>query len=159
MYLDNVQFIDKFGNLVLNKKPGQFFSADISDKSLNKFNLDKYLNKLDCLIFSTKELPTLFKNEKCKEFNQTSMKNILNLSKKINYIIIHNKKKSIYVDHGKIFTVKNNNKIDYKNPNILGAGDHFAASIINDMISKKTKPENMLKKAHKFSSDYCLGKL
>ena len=159
MYLDNVQFIDKFGNLVWNKKPGQFFSADISDKSLNKFNLDKYLNKLDCLIFSTKELPTLFKNEKCKEFNQTSMKNILNLSKKINYIIIHNKKKSIYVDHGKIFTVKNNNKIDYKNPNILGAGDHFAASIINDMISKKTKPENMLKKAHKFSSDYCLGKL
>jgi len=159
MYLDNVQFIDKFGNLVLNKKPGQFFSADISDKSLNKFNLDKYLNKLDCLIFSTKELPTLFKNEKCKEFNQTSMKNILNLSKKINYIIIHNKKKSIYVDHGRIFTVKNNNKIDYKNPNILGAGDHFAASIINDMISKKTKPENMLKKAHKFSSDYCLEKL
>jgi len=159
MYLDNIQFIDKFGNLVLNKKPGQFFSADISDKSLNKFNLDKYLNKLDCLIFSTKELPTLFKDKKCKEFNQTSMKNILNLSKKINYIIIHNKKKSIYVDHGRIFSVKNNNKIDYKNPNILGAGDHFAASIINDMISKKIKPENMLKKAHKFSSDYCLGKL
>ena len=51
------------------------------------------------------------------------------------------------------------NKIDFKNPNILGAGDHFAASIINDMISKKSKPENMLKKAHKFSSDYCLGKL
>ena len=159
MYLDNIQFIDKFGNLVLNKNPGQFFSADISDKSLNKFNLDKYLNKLDCLIFSTKELPTLFKDKKCKEFNQASMKNILNLSKKINYIIIHNKKKSIYVDHGRIFTVKNNNKIDYKNPNILGAGDHFAASIINDMISKKSKPENMLKKAHKFSSDYCLGKL
>ena len=87
------------------------------------------------------------------------MANILKLSKKINYIIVHNKKKSIYVDHGKIFSVKNNNKIDYKNPNILGAGDHFAASIINDMISKKVPPAKMLKKAHKFSSNYCLGKL
>ena len=159
MYLDNMQFIDKFGNLVLDKKPGQFFSADISDKTINQFNLDKYLNKLDCLIFSTKELPTLFKDTKCKEFNKISMANILKLSKKINYIIVHNKKKSIYVDHGKIFSVKNNNKIDYKNPNILGAGDHFAASIINDMISKKVPPAKMLKKAHKFSSNYCLGKL
>ena len=159
MYLDNKAFIQQFGNLVLDKKPGQFFSADISDKSINKFKLNKYLNKLDCLIFSTKELPPLFKDRKCKEFNKVSMKKIFNLSKKINHLVVHNKFESIAIHNGKLFSVKNINKIDHNNPNILGAGDHFASSIINHMISKKIPSIKMLTNGHKFASNYCLGKL
>ena len=87
------------------------------------------------------------------------MKKIFNLSKKINHLVVHNKFESIAIHNGKLFSVKNINKIDHNNPNILGAGDHFASSIINHMISKKIPSIKMLTNGHKFSSNYCLGKL
>ena len=45
MYLDNFEFINQFKKIVLNKKKGQFFSADLSRRTISKLDLSKY-NKL-----------------------------------------------------------------------------------------------------------------
>ena len=159
MYLDNKEFLDQFGSLVINKKPGQFFSADISNRSISKINLKKYLKKLDCLIFSTKEIPSLFKSKKCKEFNNYSMSKLKGLSSLVKNIIVHNNKKSIAFIDGFFYESKNFNKVYKNNYNITGAGDNYSSFIINQLISKKMFSENSLSEAHKFSSDYCMGKL
>ena len=135
MYLDNIEFINQFKKIVLNKKKDQFFSADLSRRTISKLDLTKYLNKLDFLICSTKELSSLFKSNKCNEFNQHSIQKIKKLSKKIKYIVVHNKFKSLGFIDGALTEVKNNNLVNNKNINITGAGDTFTASLINDFIT------------------------
>ena len=159
MYLDNKEFLDQFNKLILNKKENQFFSADLSKRSFSKLNLKKYLYKLDFLICSTKELPSLFSSQKCIEFNKYSINKLKNLSKIIKFIVVHNKKKSLSFIDGRQIEVKNRINTSNANVNITGAGDTYAAYIIFDLFNKKMIDNKSILKAHKFSSEYCLGKL
>ena len=63
------------------------------------------------------------------------MQKIKKLSKKIKYIVVHNKFKSLGFIDGILIEVKNNNLVNNKNINITGAGDTFTASLINDFIT------------------------
>ena len=159
MYLDNVEFINQFKKIVLNKKKDQFFSADLSRRTISKLDLTKYLNKLDFLICSTKELSSLFKSNKCNEFNQHSIQKIKKLSKKIKYIVVHNKFKSLGFIDGALTEVKNNNLVNNKNINITGAGDTFTASLINDFITNNMIDNKSIYNAHKIASKFCMGKI
>ena len=159
MYLDNIEFINQFKKIVLNKKKGQFFSADLSRRTISKLDLTKYLNKLDFLICSTKELPSLFKSNRCNEFNKYSMQIIKKLSKKIKYIVVHNKFKSLGFIDGTLIEVKNNNLVNNKNINITGAGDTFTASLINDFITNNKIDNKSISDAHKIASKFCMGKI
>ena len=159
MYLDNIEFINQFKKIVLNKKKGQFFSADLSRRTISKLDLSKYLNKLDFLICSTKELPSLFKSNRCNEFNQYSMQKIKTLSKKIKYIVVHNKFKSLGFIDGTLIEVKNNNLVNNQNINITGAGDTFTASLINDFITNNKIDNKSISDAHKIASKFCMGKI
>ena len=159
MYLDNIEFINQFKKIVLNKKKDQFFSADLSRRTISKLDLSKYLNKLDFLICSTKELPSLFKSNRCNEFNQYSMQKIKKLSKKIKYIVVHNKFKSLGLIDGTLIEVKNNNLVNNKNINITGAGDTFTASLINDFITNNKIDNKSISDAHKIASKFCMGKI
>jgi len=159
MYLDNIEFINQFKKIVLNKKKGQFFSADLSRRIISKLDLTKYLNKLDFLICSTKELPSLFKSNKCKEFNQHSLQKIKKLSKNIKYIVVHNKFKSLGFIDGVLIEVNNKNLVNNKNINITGAGDTFTASLINDFITNNMIDNKSISNAHKIASKFCMGKI
>ena len=159
MYLDNKEFLKQFGNLVMKKKSGQFFSADISNRTIDNVDLKKYLKMMDCLIFSTKEIPSLFKSNDCLEFNKHSMSKLKDLSILVKKIIVHNNKKSIAFIDGFFYESENLKKIHKQKFNITGAGDNFSSFIINQLISKKMFSKISLSDAHKFSSDYCLGKL
>ena len=159
MYLDNIEFINQFKKIVLNKKKDQFFSADLSRRTISKLDLTKYLNKLDFLICSTKELSSLFKSNKCNEFNQHSIQKIKKLSKKIKYIVVHNKFKSLVFIDGALTEVKNNNLVNNKNINITGAGDTFTASLINDFITNNMIDNKSIYNAHKIASKFCMGKI
>ena len=159
MYLDNLEFVNQFRKLVLNKNPGQFFSADLSRRSISKLDLTKYLNKIDFLICSTKELPSLFKSKKCIEFNNYSLNNLEKLSKKIPYIIVHNKNKSIGYIKGKKIRVINKKLVSDKNIKITGAGDTYTASLIEHFINKKMIDNRSIISAHRFASNFCRGKV
>ena len=159
MYLDNIEFINQFKKIVLNKKKGQFFSADLSRRAISKLDLTKYLNQLDFLICSTKELPSLFKSNKCNEFNNHSLQKIKKLSNIIKYIVVHNKFKSISFINGALIEVKNNNLVNNKNINITGAGDTFTASLINDFITNNKIDNKSIFNAHKIASKFCMGKI
>lgn len=159
MYLDNLEFINQFKKLVLNKKKDQFFSADLSKRSITKIDITKYLNKLDLLVCSTKELPSLFKSKKCSEFNNYSLKKLKQLSKFIKYIVVHNKNKSIgYID-GNLIEVNNKNIVNNKSINITGAGDTYTASLINDLINNKLIDNKSILNAHNLASKFCMGKI
>ena len=43
-----------------------------------------------------------------------------------------------------------------KKLNILGAGDNFAAFILNELVTTGKITKEVLKKAHYFASAYCL---
>ena len=159
MYLDNIEFINQFKKIVLNKKKCQFFSADLSRRIISKLDLTKYLNKLDFLICSTKELPSLFKSNKCKEFNQHSLQKIKKLSKNIKYIVVHNKFKSLGFIDGVLIEVNNKNLVNNKNINITGAGDTFTASLINDFITNNMIDNKSISNAHKIATKFCMGKI
>ena len=159
MYLDNKEFLDQFGKLVLSKKEGQFFSADISNRSIFKNNLKKYLNNIDFLICSTKELPSLFNSKKCVDFNLYSLKKLKELSHDIENILVHNKSESKAFINGKIISLKNKKSITNENSNITGAGDTYAAYILNEFLTKNLIETKSISGAHRFASDYCLGKL
>ena len=159
MYLDNIEFIDQFKKIVLNKKKGQFYSADLSRRSISKLDLTKYLNKLDFLICSTKELPSLFKSNRCIEFNEFSIKKLKLLSKKIKYIVVHNKFKSLGFFNGELIEVYNKNLVNNKNINITGAGDTYSASLINDFIVNEMIDYKSINNAHKLASKFCMGKI
>ena len=159
MYLDNNEFIDQFKNIVLNKRKDQFFSADLSRRSISKLNLKKYLAKIDLLICSTKELPSLFKTNKCKEFNKFSIEKLKTLSKTITYIVVHNKRKSLCFIDGKIIEVDNQNIVNNKNFHITGAGDTYTAALINEFIINKLIDNKSISKAHRIASKFCAGKI
>ena len=159
MYLDNIEFIDQFKKIVLSKNKNQFFSADLSRRTISKLDLNKYLNKLDFLICSTKELPSLFKSNKCIEFNKFSLKKLKSLSKNIKYIVVHNKFKSLGFINGKLIEVKNKNIVNNKNINITGAGDTYTASLINDFIINKMIDYKSINNAHKVASKFCTRKI
>ena len=159
MYLDNNEFIDQFKNIVLNKRKDQFFSADLSRRSVADLNLTKYLAKIDFLVCSTKELPSLFQSNKCKEFNKFSMQKLKNLSKIINYIVVHNKHKSLAFIDGKITEVNNKNKVNNNNFHITGAGDTYTATLINEFIINKMIDNKSISTAHKIASKFCGGKI
>ena len=66
------------------------------------------------------------------------------------------KNKSIFLNNQSFifyeYKIKTNKKL-----NIIDAGDNFAASILNDLISKKFFSKYSLEKAHKFATAYCLA--
>lgn len=159
MYLDNLEFINQFKKLVLNKKKDQFFSADLSRRSITKTDLTKYLNKLDLLVCSTKELPSLFKSKRCVEFNNYSLTKLKQLSKTIKYIVVHNKNKSITYIDGNVIEVFNKNIVNNKSINITGAGDTYTASLINDFINNKMIDNKSILNAHNLASKFCMGKI
>ena len=159
MYLDNNEFIDQFKNIVLNKRKDQFFSADLSRRSIAKLSLKKYLAKIDLLICSTKELPSLFKTNKCKEFNKFSIEKLKTLSKTITYIVVHNKHKSLCFIDGKIIEVDNQNIVNNKNFHITGAGDTYTAALINEFIINKLIDNKSISKAHRIASKFCAGNI
>ena len=159
MYLDNKEFLDQFGKLILKKTSNQFFSADLSKRSPSKNNLKKYLNKLDFLICSTKELSSLFNSKKCIEFNPYSIKKLKELSLTIKYVLVHSKLESkIFID-GEENSLINKKTITNKNLNITGAGDTYASFILNEFLTKNMIDIKSVSGAHKFANEYCLGKL
>ncbi len=156
MYLDNIEFLDAYSGIIVNKNNKQIYSADISNKKFKKTNIKKYLPFFDYLIFSTKELNSILGGSNYKNFTPIVIKKLKNLNKIVPNIIVHSKSKSMFF-HDQTFIsydyrIKTNEKL-----NILGAGDNFAACILNELISKKTISKHSLEKAHKFATAYCLA--
>ena len=87
------------------------------------------------------------------------MQKIKKLSKKIKYIVVHNKFKSLGFIDGTLIEVKNNNLVNNKNINITGAGDTFTASLINDFITYNKIDNKSISDAHKIASKFCMGKI
>ena len=87
------------------------------------------------------------------------MQKIKKLSKKIKYIVVHNKFKSLGFIDGTLIEVKNNNLVNNQNINITGAGDTFTASLINDFINNNKIDNKSISDAHKIESKFCMGKI
>jgi len=155
MYLDNKEFLDNFSSFVSKKKHNQIFSADISNKKFKKTTLKKYLPFIDYLIFSTKELNSILEEKKCYNLTPSVLKKLKNLNKIVPNLIVHDKKKSIYLSKNKF--IKYDYKVNIqKKLNILGAGDNYAAFILNELVTTGKITREVLKKAHYFASAYCL---
>ncbi len=156
MYLDNTEFLDIYSDVIINKNNNQIFSADISNKKFKKTNIKKYLPFIDYLIFSTKELNSILGGSNYKNFTPTVIKKLRDLNKIVPNIIVHSKSKSMFFYNQNFivydYRIKTNEKL-----NILGAGDNFAACILNEIISNKTISTQSLEKAHKFATAYCLA--
>lgn len=91
-----------------------------------------------------------------KNFTPTVIKKLRDLNKIVPNIIVHSKSKSMFFYNQNFivydYRIKTNEKL-----NILGAGDNFAACILNEIISNKTISKQSLEKAHKFATAYCLA--
>lgn len=133
----HIAYINQINDLnFLDTINSNFISADITKE--NPFVEESVLNKLDYLFISKEDL-----------FDD--VKNIGSKLKK--GVICHDPKGSIYSDGDVIIEYKIPKDLFIKNANVLGAGDSFASSFIDEILSGNDNIDSVIENSHKKTTE------
>lgn len=134
---NHIVYLDNLNNTEFIKNLTGIVSSDIATKNTPDLELLKHIDYFfisdDELFMDLKELSKLVKG----------------------WVILHYPSGSTAINGDKI--IKNNTEV-LKNVNVLGAGDHFAASFINSKL-RGDEIEDALKTAHIETTNYIKNKL
>ena len=133
----HIAYINQIHNLTfIDEIKSSFISADITKE--NPFVSDEILNRLDYLFISKEDL----------------FDDIKSIGSKLKKgVICHDPKGSIFSDGNEIVEYKIPEELFIKNANVLGAGDSFASSFIDEILKGNNNTLSVIENSHKKTTD------
>lgn len=139
--ISHVMYINELSNTGWIKDLKGFVVADVCNgKGLNVN--DSCLEYIDLLLISD------------EEYNNLNDSQILLVNSKVGGVLIHNPTGSYYINCINTHTVHNFNAENVPNINVVGAGDKFAAYILNGLLEETGDPSKVIQEAHNKLTEY-----
>lgn len=129
----HISYLNQIHDLnIINNIKSKIISADVTKE--NPYINDDILNKIDYLFISKEDL-----------FDDLKV-----LGKKLKKgVICHHPKGSIFSDGDNVFEYTIPEESFIKNANVLGAGDFFASSFIDEVLFGNNNINSIIKNSHK----------
>jgi pyridoxal/pyridoxine/pyridoxamine kinase len=139
--ISHVMYINELSNTGWIKDLKGFVVADVCNGKELNVN-DSCLEHIDLLLISD------------EEYNNLNDSQNLILNSKVSRILVHNPTGSYYIDCINNHTIQSFNAEFVPNINVVGAGDKFAAYILNGLLEETNDPSKVIQEAHNRLTEY-----